>query len=299
MTSLQPLRGTLGDVRGGRLTKVFIATFHHLVEQEDQDSAQGQQAGSAMISGPYGNEKPLVIRVSFMTCALGIVSLPLMGLVACVLISSIFHFEDSTRTHCHVPNYLPSISAAISLSPECHIWRFCVGLHSAPRLLVAFAYFKFYKVRFTPRLPESALAYLSLAFSVSENLGLLLLTYVSSSETYFVHKEGFVLFILSSFVYMLITCRLWKAIKRYSLNPEDAKSHHWKVRLLILNLSFCAFATFFYIKHNLYCESGSYTLFALFEYLIVFSNMAFHMTAAWDFRSHDVMVISCSEPKDF
>lgn len=55
-----------------------------------------------MISGPYGNEKPLVIRISFTTCALGIVSLPLMGLVACVLISSVVHFEDSTRTHCHV-----------------------------------------------------------------------------------------------------------------------------------------------------------------------------------------------------
>ncbi|KAM9811444.1 post-GPI attachment to proteins factor 2-like isoform X1 [Syngnathus typhle] len=258
-----------------------------------------QQSEATMITASYGGEKPLVIRISFTTCALVIVCLPLLGLLSCVIISSVFHFEDSTYTHCQVPNYLPSISASISLSPECHIWRLCVGLHSAPRLLVAFTYFKFYKVRFASRLPESSLAYLSLAFSISENLGLLLLTYVSSNETYFVHKEGFILFILSSFVYMIITCRLWKAIKTYSLNPEDARSHHWKVSLLILNLSFCAFAGLFYVKHNLYCESGSYTLFALFEYLIVFSNMAFHLTAAWDFKSREVMVISCSEPKGF
>lgn len=42
-----------------------------------------------------------------------------------------------------------------------------------------------------------------------------------------------------------------------------------------------------------------YTLFALFEYLVVFSNMAFHLTAVWDFRSREVMVISSSEDKDF
>ncbi|XP_030601075.1 post-GPI attachment to proteins factor 2-like [Archocentrus centrarchus] len=250
-------------------------------------------------SNIWGHERPLVIRVSFATCVLATVCLPLLGLITCVFISSVFHFEDATGTHCQVPNYLPSISASISLSPECHIWRFCIGLHSAPRLLVAFTYFKFYKARFATRFPESSLSCLNLAFSISENLGLLLLTYVSSTETYFVHKEGFVLFIVSSLIYMLITCRLWKAIKKYSLSPEDAKSHHWKVRFLLLNVCFCVFAGFFYWKHNMYCESGSYTFFALFEYLVVFSNMAFHLTAVWDFKSREVMVISSSEDKDF
>lgn len=43
-----------------------------------------------------------------------------------------------------------------------------------------------------------------------------------------VHKEGFVLFIVSSLIYMLITCRLWKAIKKYSLSPEarNAELHN-------------------------------------------------------------------------
>ncbi|XP_076002490.1 acyltransferase PGAP2-like [Genypterus blacodes] len=244
-------------------------------------------------------ERPLVLRWSFSSCVLATVCMPLLGLITCVFISSVFHFEDSTGTHCQVPNYLPSISASISLSPECHIWRFCIGLHSAPRFLVAFTYFNFYKTRFASKFPENLLSRLSLAFSVLENLGLLLLTYVSSSETYFVHKEGFVLFIFSSLIYMIITCRLWKVIKTYSLNPEDAKSHHWKVRLLLFFVCFCAFAAFFFWKHNMYCEGGSYTFFALFEYLVVFSNMAFHLTAVWDFKSQEVMVISSSEEKYF
>ncbi|XP_024910694.1 post-GPI attachment to proteins factor 2-like [Cynoglossus semilaevis] len=250
-------------------------------------------------SDTFVYERPLVVRVSFSTCVLATVFLPLLGLILCVFISSVFHFEDSTGTHCQVSNYLPSISASISLSPECYIWRFCIGLHSAPRLLVTFTYFKFYKMRFASKYPEGPLSCLNLAFSLLEVLGLLLLTYVSSSETFFVHKEGFVMFIISSLVYMLITCRLWKAIRKYSLSPEDAKSHHWKVRFLLLYVSFCAFAGFFYWKHNMYCESGTYTLFALFEYLIVFSNMAFHLTAVWDFKSREVMVISSSEDKTF
>ncbi|XP_028320966.1 post-GPI attachment to proteins factor 2 [Gouania willdenowi] len=254
-----------------------------------------------MIQGSniFGHERPLVVTVSFCSCVLATVCLPLLGLVTCVFISSTFHFEDATGTHCQVPNYLPSISASISLSPECYIWRFCIGLHSAPRLLVSYTYFKFYKTRFSSRFPESSLSSLTLVFSIFENLGLLLLTYVSSSETYFVHKEGFVLFIVSSLINMLITCRLWRAIKDSSLSPEDAMSHHWKVRFLLLNVCFCAFAGFFYWKHNMYCQSGSYTLFALFEYLIVFSNMAFHLTAVWDFKSQEVMVVSSSEDKDF
>ncbi|MEQ2218749.1 Post-GPI attachment to proteins factor 2 [Xenoophorus captivus] len=144
-----------------------------------------KQAGK-MIQGSniLGYERPLVIRISFATCIVVTVCLPLLGLITCVSISSLFHFEDATGTHCQVPNYLPSISASISLSPECHIWRFCIGLHSAPRLLVAFTYFRFYKTRFAARSSESTLSCLNLAFSISENLGLLLLTYVSSNETY-------------------------------------------------------------------------------------------------------------------
>lgn len=96
----------------------------------------------------------------------------------------ILHRFEPMLISLQVPNYLPSISASISLSPESHIWRFCIGLHSAPRFLVAFTYFRFYRACFPSRFPENPLSCVILAFSVCENLGLLLLTYVSSSETY-------------------------------------------------------------------------------------------------------------------
>ncbi|XP_019904024.1 post-GPI attachment to proteins factor 2 isoform X5 [Esox lucius] len=177
-----------------------------------------------MLQGPYGSlgdrEKPL-IRLPFTDFAVGTVLLALTGLIACIVISLMIHFDESTYTHCQVPNYLPSISASISLVPERYIWRFCIGLHSAPRFLVAAVYFCFYRGRFAKSFPDLALSGLALITAIVENVGLLLLTYVSSTETYSVHKNGFITFIASSLLHMLITCRLWQVIKKFSLNPEE------------------------------------------------------------------------------
>lgn len=35
-----------------------------------------------------------------------------------------------------------------------------------------------------------------------------------------IHKNGFIVFIASSLVHMLITCRLWHVIRRHYVNPE-------------------------------------------------------------------------------
>lgn len=69
-----------------------------------------------------------------------------------------------------------------------------------------------------------------------------------------VHKEGFVLFIISSLIYMLMTCRLWKSIKKYSLSPEvrNAKSHtHTADRNYVICSTFMYFiAGFFFLLLN-------------------------------------------------
>lgn len=254
-----------------------------------------------MLQGPYGaldRDRPL-IRLPFTDLAVGTVLLPLVGLIGCLSISIMYHFEDSTYTHCQVSNYLPSISAAISRVPERYIWRCCIGLHSAPRYLVTAAYFSFYRRRFTKRLPELLLSGLALLCSLAENTGLLLLTYVASTETYSVHKNGFIVFIASSLLHMLITCRLWHVIRKHYVNPEEITSYRWKLRLFVFNVSCCLIAAYCFRRHNKYCEAGVYTLFAFFEYLVVFSNMAFHMTAFWDFGSKEVIVATPPEDKRY
>ncbi|XP_061659674.1 post-GPI attachment to proteins factor 2 isoform X1 [Syngnathoides biaculeatus] len=254
-----------------------------------------------MLHLPYSSldrDRPL-IRLPYTIFVIGMLLLPVAGLLLSLFISIIYHFEEVNYTHCHVSNYLPSISAAISRVPELYIWRFCIGLHSAPRFLLAATYFSFYRNCFAARLPELLLSWLAFVCNLAENCGLLLLTYVASTEIYTIHKGAFLTFIVSSQLYMLITCRLWYLIKTHHLNQEERTSYRWKVRLLLFNLSCCGAAAYFFRRHNVHCEAGMYTLFALFEYLVVFSNMAFHTTSILDFGKEFVMVAMLPEDKQY
>lgn len=254
-----------------------------------------------MLQGPYSSlerDRPLV-RIPFTYFAVVTVMLPFAGLLICLIVSFLYHYEEATYTHCEVRNYLPSISSAISRVPERYIWRGFIGLHSAPRFLIAAAYFSLYRRQFRGRWLELLQGALTLLLNLIENTGLLVLTYVGSTETYDIHKYGFIAFIACSLVYMLSTVRLWYVIQRHSLHSEEVMSYRWKLRLFLFNISCCGAAAYFFRRHNKFCEHGVYTLFALFEYLVVFSNMAFHGTVFWDFRSKEVMVATPPEDKRF
>ncbi|KAJ0057688.1 hypothetical protein NL108_011787 [Boleophthalmus pectinirostris] len=233
-------------------------------------------------------DRPLV-QIPFTIFAVLTVMLPLLGLLICLSVALIFHFNDTTYTHCKVKNYLPSISSAISPVPERYIWRGFIALHAARRYLCSAVYFSFYYRHFHGRKPELLLTVVTLLLSLIENTGLLWVSYVGSTESYKSHMYGYSAFIGSSLLYMFTTLCLWYVIQRRSLHSEGVKSYRWKLRLFLFKLVCCACDFYLFRRHNEFCEPGMYTLFALFQYLVVFSNMAFHMTACWDFRGKAVM----------
>lgn len=245
-----------------------------------------------------GDKITLKLRSS--TVAICTVLLPLSSFVTCVLWSLRFNFEESTATHCKVANYLPSVSAAIGgFTPQRYIWRIGIALHAAPRFLAVAGYYR----HFLTRLSYCGSKWIILSqfaclLHFIENMSLIGLTYVSSSENYEFHEKFFITFMVCSELYMILSCYLSrKAINKSLVTPSgvEAKAIKWKKILAATNIGVFLLAAYCFMRHNRYCEPGMYTYFALCEYIVVLTNMAFHMTAYWDFYGQVLILGTLSE----
>lgn len=159
-----------------------------------------------------------ILSISCDCFAAWICSLPPVSLISCVVIAILCHFDETTRTHCKVANYLPSISAAIGgHMPEKFIWRVGIALHCLPRVLVMPYYLqKYFKNTTTGRkynLETWWFGLLNLSASLLhlvENGALITLTYISSTDNHDVHESAFIAFMACSMLFMLLWCVLFK-----------------------------------------------------------------------------------------
>jgi len=109
-------------------------------------------------------------------------------------------------------------------------------------------------------------------------------------------------------------------ITRTLMTKLEVRSLKYKIFFTLFNMISFAIAGYCFLRHNAYCESGGmylnkntfsicnvhiqiylyllnefyiisvYTFFALFEYLVVLSNMTFHLTAVWDLAGVSLVV---------
>ncbi|XP_076058158.1 acyltransferase PGAP2-like isoform X4 [Oratosquilla oratoria] len=245
----------------------------------------------ADLEAAMGVESDSVLRLPLRHLAVGTVSLPFGAFILCIYLSVRYDFDLATATHCGVPNYLPSISSAIGeFIPQRYIWRAAIALHSAPRFLLAAMYFNFNK-RVMPnyRFYQNAVK-VNTVLNVVENLALLGLSFVSSKENYDLHKVFFVVFMVCSECYMLLTFLLLRDQKFRLTSHLERQAFNIKRNLMKANIVSFFVALYFFYRHNTYCEPGMYSVFAFLEYLVVLTNMAFHMAAYYDFHGHSLVV---------
>jgi len=209
----------------------------------------------------------------------------LTGTVACIVLSVVYNFERSTATHCRVANYLPSISSAIGgYTPQRYIWRICIALQLAPRIIAAVLHYNFYTSFYIARSGIwCTLAALCSLLHILENVSLVTLSYVSSTENYDIHESSFYFFVLFSWLYMIMTCVLFRKVHEGQWSEKAEKSYRYKLSLLLVNFSCLLLVGYLFYRHNTYCEAGVYTLFAAAEYGVVLSNIAFHGSSIIDF----------------
>lgn len=254
--------------------------------------------------------KKVFFRISFAKLAGIAVSLPLGAFFFCVLWSLKFDFVRSTFTHCDVPNYLPSVSAAIgNYEPQKTVWRLAIFLHLPLRLAVAHMYLGYYREHI--RRNRRLFGILACTLNVIEDFALFCLSLWTSADNYEIHRNSFIVFIACSECYMLISYLLNRNARKVVLLEHEEKSLRFKRNLFLINVIAFGLAGYCFMRHNAHCETGGtssqhtiaqqrslisslffslvYTFFALFEYIVVLTNMGYHITACWDFYGLNVV----------
>ncbi|KAI6215372.1 Ribosomal-L16 domain-containing protein [Aphelenchoides besseyi] len=238
-----------------------------------------------------------LLRFSFRYVVYTIAGLPLTALGLCLMISILLHWDEATRTHCNVANWLPSVSAAVaSYSPERYIWRLFIGIHGAPRIAVAFAFRNL--LLSSPLGPTRSVIWFPVAchiaciLNVLEVMFLLMLTSISSVDDYTLHKSSFVGFAICGVIYMFLSTWLFDYSGRRRTSALGERSFQYKLFCCALSTGSLFTALYFFYRHNTYCEPGIYTLFALCEYSVIIFNILFHSTLYYDFHSRNICLLS-------
>ncbi|KAL5278405.1 PGAP2 family protein [Megaselia abdita] len=235
-----------------------------------------------MLPSTYDKLKPIP-GIPFDKLIIFLVFAPMFSFLFCVILCLLFSFERSTASHCNVRNFLPTISTAIgNYQPQRFIWQFVICVDFIPRLVLAKMYLVFHKD--VIRKNRMHLAEIAFGFNVVENVALLVLSLWTSDESYEIHKVSFCMFMVTSEIHMIMVYFLNKNERRLRIGTrEELKSIKFKKVFVIVNVISFALALFCFNRHNTMCEPGVYTLFALFEYIVVFTNMGYHFTGYWDF----------------
>jgi hypothetical protein len=231
--------------------------------------------------------KPL-LHIPYMYVMVAMFCMAAGSLIVCLFLGTLLHLDETTGTHCEVPNIVPSISAVIGGStPERYIWRLGIAFFSFPRTFESFIYHNFFSTSpgHAASASNSHLNKLVWLLHVGQCLSLFILTYVSSTEYYEVHRNGFIGFIACSILHMLAFLFLFRRV-RTPFSPRDRKSFRLRVSFTILHILFFVTSIYFFKRHNDYCEPYMYSLYGALEYLVVFTNIAFHTVATVDFGEY-------------
>ncbi|KAL3320989.1 Post-GPI attachment to proteins factor 2 [Cichlidogyrus casuarinus] len=258
------------------------------------------------------NENLYDFKLDLSNIALITVSLPLIALAKITTYSLSVHYLAITQVSWGVNNFIPTISAMTGIKPEVYIWRFAIGLHLFPRLMIAQLYYKAYQAM-NPKI--NRLNAFIVFLNYLDVLSLVGTAFVSNSENPCLHERLFMIFLFSTLAYMICSVMRDRYLMQRGLLSEQVGPFH-KLNFVLVhgfpsiqeNLFdiLCALCSW----HNLVYHSTSYlshskryaihnymakqclafSWFALAELGFAFANMGFHMSASVDFADISIVL---------
>jgi len=224
---------------------------------------------------------------------------PTASLVLCIFTSIVYHFDDTTKTHCDVPNPLPSISAAVGNNlPERWIFRYGILLMSYQRIMDGFIQYNWLQRHLLPIKSYQILNTMLLVFHWIENLSLFTIAFVSSTEYYPLHEKSFILWAVFQQLKMISVIYLGGKIINHPGGPMwERRSWIIRVGLWMFNSVCLLIAGVIFYVHMSSCIPYIYAFYALLEYVIVGSNIIFNLCVLMDWP--DVYVTFSSSPLEY
>nr|CDS16418.1 Post GPI attachment to protein factor 2 [Echinococcus granulosus] len=225
--------------------------------------------------------------LNFRDIAVTTLYLPFCCMIGCLSYAMFFYFDEVTESKCGVHNFVPSISGAVCMRPLLHLWRFCIVAHAVPRVFVTHLYYRAHMAladKVTLWKSYTSLVSLVYLFDLTDILSLCGLTIVSTVDNFNVHEFFFIIFGLSSLLYMTLKFYLHFCLNCQRILPRTFKKSLEDKAIFLTLMLFCGvFAAKYYYEHHILCRPNAFSWFSIAEFGIAFANMGFHGTAAKDF----------------
>jgi len=182
-----------------------------------------------------------------------------------------------------VYNVIPSISAITGVTPQTYMWRIAVAFHVGPRMVIAQVYYNYF-INQVSKAADKSTSYILINLCYWLNLieiaAICGVTYISNRENYraypslysycylifcvlttitpalcrlAVHEKIFILFMLSSLLYMIVMIKTFNKVHK-------TMTEHQRLSYTIKKILFtvCITSTFtliiYFIKHRFYCH---------------------------------------------
>ncbi|KAA0185281.1 putative fgf receptor activating protein [Fasciolopsis buskii] len=217
-------------------------------------------------------------RVNSMLLLVQIASgLPIIALIICVSLCVNMNFGLST--HCTSANFLPSLSAAVSVrQPQRSTWLVAISISSLLRLALIPPVLASYQVTFGRILGEKYFSAIYFLFMMNtiEITFLLIMSMIPSSINYKAHRNTLAVFVLMSVLFMGLDSAFFHRLADRTGNLYLVRQACIKRKLLTAYLSTLAIVGTVYYIHTLYCPPYAYTLFSFFEYIAICLNVCYH-----------------------
>ncbi|KAM3185052.1 hypothetical protein ACTXT7_007152 [Hymenolepis weldensis] len=179
-----------------------------------------------------------------------------------------------TRTHCNIPNYIPSLSASVSTGFRKRIWIASIGSSCILRLYIHVLYNQgLADLLATVYSSKSVLLIMHFWIHYIEIFSLFLLTIFTSVENFTLHRNSFGAFVLSCALFGLLDLYLLGRLKKSYFLELSRKRKCRCYATMTISIFLSALC---YIIHNYTCFPHLYSLFALTEYIFILTNVAYH-----------------------